>query len=133
MVEDSASTRKVVVAGDVALDWLEQTIPRTEWKDAQARRNYELYNPGFCWTAVWGGAVLLRRLVAAALRAQGNVIRVEGPKVPTRTHPLFNDIIVPKLTHEDTHKYLQSLALVGRVEREAGEKSGATPIRVQQF
>src|ERR1041384_3953786 len=61
---------KVLVVGDVTLDWLEQTILRTEQKAPSTRRNYELYNPGFQSTPVWGGAALLRRLVESALRAR---------------------------------------------------------------
>lgn len=96
---------KVLVVGDVAVDWLEQSIPRTE---KQQQRNYQLY-PGFHWTAVWGGAVLVTRLVRAALKPRKLAAEV------TCEHETDN------VLDDKERKWrtcLQSLAVVKRTEQD---------------
>jgi hypothetical protein len=113
---------KVLVIGDVTLDWLEEAIPRFEPEEPADLRNFQLY-PGFNWTPIWGGAALLQRLVDSALTAQ-------RARAGSNTGAQFEvvEIPLPKIGSPETRPYLQSLALVKRVIEEHER-----PLRVEQF
>jgi len=126
-------TEKILVVGDVTLDWLEQTIVRTEQKAAGSRRNYELYNPGFHSTAVWGGAALLQRLVKSALDARNMTFRKAGVQKPVQIK--VQKLTLPQVGHADARKYVQSLALIAPMSPDGKPGSGSYgfPIRVAAF
>src|SRR5713101_5529504 len=97
---------KVLVVGDVTLDWLEEAVPRSEPKEAAHLRNFQLY-PGFRWTPTWGGAALLERLVIEALSAYcGRIV----PRTKAKFEVVKNRL--PTIGTAKTRPYLQSLALV---------------------
>ena len=65
----SNNTRKIVVAGDVSIDWLEVSVPAVDpfERDGRMPLNWQL-QPGTRMIARPGGALLLARLVALATR-----------------------------------------------------------------
>jgi hypothetical protein len=110
---------RIVVVGDVALDWLEEAVPRSELGGGDTPRNYE-FQAGFHWTPVWGGAALLERLLKSALKARqrrGKDYRFDG--VSKR---------LPRPSASGARKYLQSLAVVRQFVGES-----AKPTRVDSF
>lgn len=106
------SARRVVVVGDMTIDWLEEIVPRSEPGQQDKLRNYQLY-PGFFWTPIVGGAALLEDLVRSAI--PNDHFEVMGHKRPD-------------LDGGEARSYLQSLATVGPMLK---DRDG--PIRVQRF
>ena len=119
-----AKALKVLVAGDVTLDWLEERIARVDRPSDRpdSQKNYQLYNPGFRWTAVWGGAALLERLVRKAVEV----------KCPSRF--VVEPIGLPDEKSEAAREYLQSLALVGPTARDdESDPESDAPVKVVRF
>jgi hypothetical protein len=122
MAKTGSRIGNVVVVGDVTLDWLEEAIARTE--RSTDPKNFELYNPGFRWTPVWGGAALLSRLTRSAIPDGAN-FEVVGPGLPPPNSGT-------------ARRYLESLALVKPIIASDGKKAAKSqpeqvPIRVEQF
>src|SRR5437868_5076594 len=112
---------KILVVGDITLDWLEQTILRTEQKIVGSRRNYELYNPGFHSAPVWGGAALLHRLVKSALHTREKGFRKVGEVRPTEL--AVQQIELPEVGSTDAREYVQSLALIAPMSPDGKSRS----------
>jgi len=56
--------KSIVVAGDVAIDWLEHRVPPIDNPNSSNWRGY----PGSRFVALQGGAYLMARMVEAALQ-----------------------------------------------------------------
>lgn len=115
----TSDVQTVVVLGDVTIDWLEEAVPNTELREPETQKSYELYNPGFRWISVWGGAALLRCLLDSAItKVSGSTFDVQ--LIPGPNQPSFCESRVP--TGADSRDYVQSLAVVKDVGDETGEK-----------
>ncbi len=111
---------KVLVVGDVTLDWLELDVPRSEPKEEADLKNYQLC-AGFRWTPVWGGAKLLERLVEAA------IVEAEG-ELEMHQKTTIERIGLPEAGTDRSRCYLQSLAIIKSM---IADKDKA--IRVEKF
>lgn len=129
-------TDQVLVVGDVTLDWLEETIPRTE-RGGDKLRNYELYNPGFQWNAVWGGAALLHRLTGAALKELQRPSKI--PRTPGSRKAGAVDVVKikwPDVESREARGYVASLALIKPTPSDDAKERKSNdqiPIRVERF
>lgn len=112
---------KIVVVGDVTLDWIEESTPRLV-AGGGTQHNYQL-RPGFRWTPVWGGAALVERLLDRAIKTKyeeekaKELFELDGVK----EH-------LPPETEGAKQNYLQSLAVVKQMVNDEGK-----PIRVDLF
>ncbi len=112
------------------LDWLEQRVLRTEQHGRGARYNYELYNPGFQTTPVWGGAAFLQRLVNHASRERNKRPEADGTSITLSVAP----IELPDPNSAEARQFVESLASIGPTAPETkGAGKNSIPVRVEAF
>ena len=96
----AADTKKIVVAGDVTIDWLQWRVDEQDPEDekGQKRPNWELYK-GMAMTPLRGGALLLADLVAAATDLPVLAPKLRNLHNVPPSKVLHSNVLVAKFPH----------------------------------